>query len=108
MDTTDTIAQFWEEIRDIFLFPPYTGGGAGQPEKNELTDEPVAADPVNHPPHYTQGIECIDYIESHSLGFHEANIVKYVTRARHKVNELEDLKKAKFYLERRIAQLESK
>lgn len=63
-------------------------------------------DPVNHPPHYTHGgVEVIDAIEAWGLGFHEGNVVKYVARAKHKGNELQDLEKAKWYLERRIAEL---
>ncbi len=65
------------------------------------------SDAVNHPPHYTQGkIEVIDALEDWKLGFHEGNVVKYVARAKHKKNELEDLKKAAWYLARRIGQLE--
>lgn len=64
-------------------------------------------DPVNHPSHYTQGkIEVIDFIEDQQLGFHEANTLKYICRARHKNNELEDLKKARWYLDRKIQKLE--
>lgn len=65
------------------------------------------ADTVNHPPHYTFGkIEVIDAIEDWRLGFHEGNVVKYVARARHKGRELEDLKKAAWYLDRHIKNLE--
>ena len=65
------------------------------------------SDPINHPHHYTFGaIEVIDAIEAWSLGFHEGNVVKYVARARHKAHELEDLKKARWYLERAIERLE--
>lgn len=61
-------------------------------------------DPVNHPSHYTTGkIEVIDFIEDQSLSFHEANVIKYVCRAKHKGNELQDLKKAAWYLARLIA-----
>lgn len=60
-------------------------------------------DMVNNPPHYTKGgIQPIDFIESNNLNFNEGNVVKYVTRHRWK-NGLEDLKKARFYLEREIA-----
>lgn len=60
-------------------------------------------DKIDHPAHYTQGgIEPIDYIEANDLNFCEGNVVKYVTRYRHK-NGVEDLKKAKWYLERLIA-----
>lgn len=57
---------------------------------------------VNHPSHYQHGIEPIDYIESHDLNFNLGNVIKYVSRAPFKGTELEDLKKAKWYLEREI------
>lgn len=51
-------------------------------------------------------IEPIVYIEANHLGFSEGNIVKYVTRWRHK-DGLDDLRKAKFYIERLIELAES-
>ena len=58
---------------------------------------------VNHPPHYTTGgIETIDFIEAKKLGYNLGNVVKYITRADHKGNRVEDLRKAKWYLEREI------
>lgn len=64
-------------------------------------------DAVNHPSHYTQGnIEVIDYIEDKKLGYHLGNVVKYVSRAGHKNNALEDLKKARWYLDRMIKNME--
>tara|TARA_R100000541_G_scaffold51841_1_gene59414 strand:+ start:3060 stop:3278 length:219 start_codon:yes stop_codon:yes gene_type:complete len=54
-----------------------------------------------NPEHYTQGIECIDYITSKNMSFLEGNVVKYVTRYKMK-NGLEDLKKAQWYLNRII------
>jgi hypothetical protein len=63
---------------------------------------------VDHPAHYNAGkIEVIDAIEDWKLGFHEGNVVKYVARAKHKGRELEDLKKAAWYLNRLIQTLES-
>lgn len=59
-------------------------------------------DMVNHPQHYQHGIEPIDYIESHDLNFNLGNVIKYISRAPYKGTELEDLKKAKCYLEREI------
>lgn len=59
-------------------------------------------DMVNHPQHYQHGIEPIDYIESHNLNFNLGNVIKYISRAPYKGTELEDLKKAKCYLEREI------
>ena len=64
---------------------------------------------VNHPNHYNQGkIEVIDAIEEWGLGFNDGNVVKYVSRHKHKERPLEDLKKAKWYLEREINRLEKK
>ena len=52
--------------------------------------------------HYEkQTIQPIEYIEANKLGFHEGNIVKYITRYKDK-NGTEDLKKALWYLERLI------
>ena len=60
-------------------------------------------DPVNHPAHYkVGGIETIDFIEAKKLGYNLGNVVKYLTRADHKGNKLEDLRKAQWYLTREI------
>jgi hypothetical protein len=65
------------------------------------------ADVVDHPQHYNFGkIEVIDVIEDWQLCFHLGNTVKYIARAKYKGRELEDLKKARWYLERKIRQLE--
>ena len=67
-------------------------------------------DPVTHPSHYTDGIEVMDYIESKGWGegFCRGNAVKYISRAGKKDpdKEIEDLKKASWYLERDIQRLE--
>jgi len=71
----------------------------------------LSPDPVNHPRHYTHGaIETIDYRESclteeEIRGGYKLNVLKYVSRERHK-NGLEDLKKAQWYLDRLITYLE--
>lgn len=63
-------------------------------------------DMVNQPPHYTYGgIETIDFIEAKDLNYNLGNVVKYVTRSGHKGTRIEDLKKAKWYLEREISAL---
>ena len=65
-------------------------------------DEPERS-AVDHPKHYNVGgIEVIDAIEAWKLGFNLGNVVKYVARADYKSKPLEDLKKAKWYLEREI------
>ncbi len=62
---------------------------------------------VDHPSHYNSGnIEVIEAIEDWGLNFCEGNVIKYVARHRHKGEPLEDLKKAKWYLERLIAKIE--
>lgn len=70
-------------------------------------------DVVNHPSHYTKGnIECIDAIESATTGKSGieavcvANVIKYLWRYEEK-NGLEDVKKAKWYLNKLISELES-
>lgn len=74
---------------------------------NAFTSNTSISDAVNHPAHYkTGGIETIDFIEAKDLGYHLGNVVKYVTRADHKGNKLEDLKKAQWYLNRAISNLE--
>jgi hypothetical protein len=66
----------------------------------------LARDMVNHPSHYkVGGIETIDFIEAKSLGYNLGNVVKYITRADHKGNKLEDLEKAQWYLNREISSL---
>ena len=63
-------------------------------------------DVVNHPPHYkVGGIETIDFIEAKSLNYNLGNVVKYLTRADHKGNKLEDLQKAQWYLARELKNL---
>lgn len=79
-----------------------------------LTDEP---DNVNHPEHYTShpsGIECIEITRHYP--FSVGNAIKYLWRAGLKKDasltnnqkEIEDLKKAIFYINDRIAQIEGK
>lgn len=65
-----------------------------------------APDSVNHPAHYkVGGIETIDFIEAKKLNYNIGNVVKYLTRAEHKGNKLEDLRKAQWYLTREISSL---
>ena len=57
---------------------------------------------VNHPYHYQQGIEPIEVIESWDLNFNLGNVIKYTLRAPYKEDMIQDLEKAKWYLEREI------
>lgn len=60
-------------------------------------------DQVNNPAHYTDGgIQTIDFIEAKNLNFHLGNVVKYISRAGKKGDNLEDLLKAQWYLNREI------
>lgn len=66
-------------------------------------------DPVNHPAHYCDGgIETLDFILAKKLDFLTGQVCKYISRAGKKDpdKEIEDLKKAKFYLDRKIKELE--
>ena len=76
--------------------------------KQEQNEE-IMNDIVNHPSHYTDGkIEVIDFIEEKCLNFHRGNAVKYIARAGKKdpTKEIEDLKKAEWYIHREIQRLE--
>lgn len=76
---------------------------------NALHEQIFGNDNVNHPSHYTDGsIEVIDYIEDKKLNYHLGNVVKYVSRAGKKdaSKTIEDLKKARWYLDRYITILE--
>lgn len=83
------------------------------PKKEVSITEPILtdSDPIN-PDHYKSGgIETIDFIEAkfnkeRIIGFLLGNVVKYVSRSDKKENELQDLKKAKWYLDRAIQELE--
>lgn len=89
------------------------------PKKKEVAVEPVEQavgdtevkslelpnqeDVINHPSHYTRGkIEVIDFIEDQQLPYHLGNVIKYIARAGYKGDKLEDLKKARWYLDRYI------
>lgn len=62
---------------------------------------------MNNDSHYKESVEPIDLIEAFNLNFSRANVIKYVARAGRKDDELQDLKKAKWYLEREIKRLEN-
>lgn len=69
------------------------------------------SDTVNHPSYYTDGkIEVIEYIEDKKLGYCLGNAIKYISRAgkKDKAKEIEDLRKADWYIKRRIQELETR
>ena len=83
--------------------PPYSDKVSSNTAKNNGN---LSA--IHHPKHYNFGkIEVIDVIEDWELNFSRACIIKYVARASHKGSEIEDLRKAKWYLEREIGRLET-
>lgn len=93
------------EVRAGVREPLYTTGRA----PSRLAVQPPPADPVNHPDHYTwlpTGIECIDIVEH--MTFNRGNVVKYVLRSGKKGDAVEDLKKARWYLDREIHLLKPK
>lgn len=66
------------------------------------------SDPVNHPSHYTDvvpGIECIDVTEH--FDFLRGNAIKHLWRAGAKGNLRQDLEKARWYIDREIANLKA-
>jgi hypothetical protein len=74
-----------------------TGNPAGNPGTNPAVD---------HPAHYGGAgdpYEAIKVIEAWRLGFHLGNAVKYIARAGRKGPLIEDLEKARWYLDREIA-----
>jgi hypothetical protein len=74
------------------------------PDSNSLWRPNLGrVDPVNNPPHYTShpsGIECIQITEH--MGFNLGNAIKYIWRADLKDNAVEDLEKARWYIDREI------
>jgi len=64
------------------------------------------SDAVNNPRHYTShpsGVECIEIAEH--MSFNLGNAVKYIWRASLKGKEIEDLRKARWYIEREIKRI---
>jgi len=77
-------------------------------EAKRQRGDAAPADLVNHPPHYTNhpsGVECIQITEH--MNFCRGNAVKYIWRADDKGDVIENLEKAKWYLEREIARLKA-
>jgi len=105
ISTKDYATRIWELTKGRDRRHPVTGKALMQGADIVTTHH---TDMVNHPPHYKAGgMETIDFIEAKALGYHLGNVVKYITRADHKGNKLEDLKKAQWYLARAIEQAET-
>lgn len=69
-----------------------------------VTNVDKKSNAVDHPSYYQGKIEVIDFIEDKKLGFNLGNCVKYISRAGKKNPDkrIEDLKKARWYLDREI------
>lgn len=81
----------------------------GRRESGILPKVKQTPEMVNHPSHYNSGkIETIEAIEDWGFGqgFNLGNAIKYISRANHKKDYIEDLKKAKWYVEREIQRIE--
>ena len=81
-------------------------------KNEEVKMDENAPDMVNHPKHYTQGsIECIDALKAATVGKRGieavcvANVIKYLWRYEEK-DGIEDVRKAKWYIERLLKELE--
>jgi hypothetical protein len=103
MQTTD--------MKDPDTMPKIDEALAQAKELNKEFDEKAAEEgsAVDHPAHYNVGkIEVIDYIEDQGIGedFYAGNVLKYVSRYKHKGAPAQDLEKARFYLNRLIRLLE--
>lgn len=95
----------WKEVGELefdFVTPHTTFDKAPKPfGYRHIPDQPSdpTNDPVHHPSHYTRGrIEVIDYIRAWDMSFLQGNVIKYVSRYEDK-GGVEDLKKAKQYLD---------
>ena len=121
-----TLAKFCDDCHgcNICLLEKFSGGVMC--DFDEWSDDKLAIaydhvyknmdenvpDMVNHPQHYTQGgIECIDALKAATVGKRGieavcvANVIKYLWRYEKK-NGIEDIRKAKFYIERLLKELE--
>lgn len=103
------ITFFVIEPRFFGLLPakktPVVDPGAAGPLRFR-TDHFLGGDAVDHPAHYTAhpaGVECIAVVEH--MNFCRGNAIKYIWRAGLKGDAVEDLKKARWYLDREIARL---
>jgi len=96
----------WKQYRELKGYPNMENDEIGNARYTEpkhysfkeaynRDNKPKSVDPV----HYHLDIEPFDYIHDNDMGFAEGNVVKYISRWRYKDNGLEDLYKAKQYLE---------
>lgn len=97
------------DCADIFSMAPYNNTEDVSDYLQDMpTQDKEENDTVNHPSHYCQGgIETIAILKAKMpaerfIGFLEGNVIKYLTRAPYKGNEVQDLEKADWYLKRLV------
>ena len=115
---TDTYACVFDEMSDDMLNKCYNwykelDQASCENAKDRCCNKEPNADMVNHPSHYTQGgIECIDALKAATVSktgieaVCTANAIKYLWRYEEK-NGIEDVKKARWYIDRLIKELEN-
>ena len=116
---TDTYACVFDEMSDDMLNKCYNwykelNPAACENAEDSCCNKEPNVDMVNHPSHYTQGgIECIDALKAATVSktgieaVCTANVIKYLWRYEEK-NGIEDVKKARWYIDRLIRELEEK
>lgn len=100
-----------EMLDKIYNWYEKLGPAACENAEAKCCDKEPNSDMVNHPSHYTQGgIECIDALKAATVSktgieaVCTANVIKYLWRYEEK-NGIEDVKKAKWYIDRLIKEL---
>ena len=116
---TDTYACIFDEMSDDMLNKCYNwykelDQASCENAQDSCCNKEPNVDMVNHPSHYTQGgIECIDALKAATVSktgieaVCTANAIKYLWRYEEK-NGIEDVKKARWYIDRLIKELEEK
>ena len=116
---TDTYACVFDEMSDDMLNKCYNwykelDQASCENAEDDCCNKEPNVDMVNHPSHYTQGgIECIDALKAATVSktgieaVCTANAIKYLWRYEEK-NGIEDVKKARWYIDRLIKELEEK
>ena len=115
----DTYACVFDEMSDDMLNKCYNwykelDQATCENDEGDCCNKEPNIDMVNHPSHYTQGgIECIDALKAATVSktgieaVCTANAIKYLWRYEEK-NGIEDVKKARWYIDRLIKELEEK
>lgn len=115
---TDEVGCVFDEMSDDMLNKCYNwykelDPAARENAESECCNKESNVDMVNHPSHYTQGgIECIDALKAATVSktgieaVCTANAIKYLWRYEEK-NGIEDVKKARWYIDRLIKELEN-